>query len=69
MYSKGSHGCPRGFDWSDKKSECIPEGTTVDEKLMLKAQRYFFKEGENTMPEPIKGKTQNVPACPKGYNW
>lgn len=48
MYSKGKHGCPRGFKWCDKKEECIPEGTEASDKLKIEYQRYFFKEG-NTM--------------------
>jgi hypothetical protein len=50
MYGKGPHGCPRGFEWCDKKQECIPEGSGVDKKLKLRAQRYFFKE-DNTMKD------------------
>jgi len=48
MYGKGKHGCPRGFEWSESKKECIPERLGVEDKLKKENERYFFKE-ENTM--------------------
>lgn len=50
--------CPRGFKWSEKKLKCVPEGKEAKDKLMLKNERYFFKEDEN-----MKEK------CKPGYRW
>lgn len=60
MYNDNKeHSCPRGFVWDDEKQECLPKKSGVEEKLMLKSERYFFKE--DTCPEgtawcPIKKK-------------
>lgn len=44
MYDKTKKDCPRGFEYCDKKKECVPERTDVSDKLVLKYERYFFKE-------------------------
>jgi len=68
MYStKDKHDCPRGFEWSNSKKECAPE--RLNEKLTKVRGRYFFKDEVNKMTEAIKGKTVEVPACPKGFVW
>ena len=64
MYGKGKHGCPRGFEWSESKKECIPERLGVEDKLTVKSERYFFKDEVNKMAEAIK---EN--GCPKGHVW
>ncbi len=64
MYDKDKHDCPRGFHWCDKKEECIPERTGVDDKLTVKAERYFFKSEVDKMLEPIK-----EDGCPNGFVW
>jgi len=60
-------GCPRGFVYDQEKGECIPDRTGVNDRLTQRYERYFFKEQEEV--KPIKGKTDTVPACPKGYKW
>ena len=64
MYGKGKHGCPRGFEWSESKKECIPERLGVEDKLTVKSERYFFKNEVNKMTNTIK---EN--GCPKGSVW
>jgi uncharacterized protein (UPF0262 family) len=44
MYDINKSDCPRGF--IRKKDGCVPEGTDVSDKLVLKYERYFFKEGK-----------------------
>jgi len=41
--------CPRGFYWCAKSKECKPDRGGVEDKLMVKAERYFFKE--DTCPD------------------
>lgn len=48
---KDKQGCPRGFKWCPMKKECVPDRTEVADKLMVKAERYFFKEGVLTESE------------------
>jgi hypothetical protein len=42
--------CPRGF--IKTKSGCVPEGTDVADKLVVKYERYFFKEGKKMECKP-----------------
>jgi hypothetical protein len=65
MYSKGKHDCPRGFEWSKSKNECVPERLGVEDKLTLKSERYFFKDEVNKMTKSIKEET----TCSKGFVW
>ena len=51
MYSKDKHDCPRGFEFSNEKGECVPIRGGVDDKLTQRYERYFFKEEENTMKD------------------
>jgi len=67
LHTNDKHGCPRGFIFSKEKGECVPERSEVSDKLTQRYERYFFKEGDST--DPIKGKTDNVPACKDGYHW
>jgi len=44
MYVNKKSDCPRGF--IREKGKCLPSGVEVNDKLVLKYERYFFKEGE-----------------------
>lgn len=39
--------CPRGFVVSESTGKCIPEGKSISDRLMLKYERYFFKEDKD----------------------
>jgi len=54
MYNKNKTDCPRGFYFNKDKQECVPIQTGVEDKLILKAERYFFKENKD---------------CPDGFHW
>jgi len=45
-YDKTKKDCPRGFRWQKKNQKCVPEGSDVSDKLIMKYERYFFKEGK-----------------------
>lgn len=55
MYVNSKKDCPRGF--IRKKDKCVPEGTDVSDKLVLKYERYFFKEDKE------------MEKCKPDYRW
>lgn len=52
-----SNKCPRGFVVSESTGKCIPEDKSISDRLMLKYERYFFKEDKD------------MEKCKPGYRW
>jgi len=59
MYDKNKKDCPRGFHFCKDKQECVPTQAGVEDKLVLKYERYFFKEGAE----------MDKKQCKEGYRW
>jgi hypothetical protein len=52
-----SNKCPRGFVVSESTGKCVPEGKSISDRLMLKYERYFFKEDKD------------MEKCKPGFRW